>query len=96
MEERGQRRFHYGTEDHTNENEDFYSKVPSNNISACDANRIPPLLSPLRKVFQQRVNLWKTSPEAAQLLKAAAPVVGRVAANLEGVPAVRVWHDQAL
>jgi hypothetical protein len=48
------------------------------------------------QVFTQRVNLYRTSAEAAQLLKLAAPVIGSLARALEGIDGVRVWHDQAL
>lgn len=73
VEERGRNRFHYGSEDHTNVNLEYYDKV-----------------------FTQRVNLWKTSVAVRALLHACARTVGQMAAELEDVPSVRVWHDQAL
>ena len=44
--------------------------------------------------FQQCMNLWETDPPVVPLTFH--PRVGRVAAELLGVDAVRLWHDQAL
>lgn len=45
-------------------------------------------------VFIQRLNLWKDHPKMKELILA--PEIGDMAAALEGVDAVRVWHDQTL
>lgn len=45
-------------------------------------------------VFRQRVNLWRTDPAVKELVLDER--IGRMAAELEGLSAVRVWHDQAL
>jgi phytanoyl-CoA hydroxylase len=45
-------------------------------------------------VFKQRVNLWQTSDAVRGLVLN--ENIGRMAAALEDVPAVRLWHDQAL
>jgi ectoine hydroxylase-related dioxygenase (phytanoyl-CoA dioxygenase family) len=47
-----------------------------------------------RGVFFQRVNLWKTSPDVADLVRA--PRFGKLAAQLMDVDAVRLYADQAL
>jgi ectoine hydroxylase-related dioxygenase (phytanoyl-CoA dioxygenase family) len=44
--------------------------------------------------FLQCINLWEDTPEARLLTFH--PRVGEAAARLLGVPAVRLWHDQAL
>jgi len=44
--------------------------------------------------FVQCMNLWEDHPEVAPLVFH--PRVGQAAAELLGVPAVRLWHDQAL
>lgn len=105
VESRGDRRFHHGTEDHTNKDEDFYSnvepfasyergtKLPYNLFTA---HLIFGFFTNARQVFTQRVNLWRDSEEARHLLHLAAPIIGRIACALEGIKGVRVWHDQAL
>lgn len=45
-------------------------------------------------VFTQRINLWMTDPEVRELVLDAR--LGRLAAELAGVAAVRIWLDQAL
>lgn len=45
-------------------------------------------------VFIQRLNLWKDHPKMKERILA--PEIGDMAAALEGVDAVRVWHDQTL
>jgi hypothetical protein len=47
-------------------------------------------------VFTQRVNLWQTHNSVKQLLLESGSVIGKVAAELEGIDCVRIWHDQAL
>ena len=44
--------------------------------------------------FQQCMNLWEDCPEVRPLTFH--PRLGEAAARLAGVPALRVWHDQAL
>lgn len=45
------------------------------------------------KVFTQRVNLWRTHAAMRELVLDAR--LAGLAAKLEGLPAVRLWHDQA-
>jgi phytanoyl-CoA hydroxylase len=45
-------------------------------------------------VFTQRLQLWRTSERVRDLVLD--PRLGRLAAQLEGVDAVRLWQDQAL
>lgn len=47
-------------------------------------------------VFTQRVNLWQTHPSVKELLLASGSVIGKIAAQLENLDCVRIWHDQAL
>jgi len=47
-------------------------------------------------VFTQRINLWKTHNSVKQLLLESGAVIGKIAAELEGIDCVRIWHDQAL
>ena len=44
--------------------------------------------------FQQCINLWEDLPRSAPLTFH--PRIGEAAAELLGVPALRLWHDQAL
>ncbi len=46
------------------------------------------------QAFLQTTNLWQVDPVVARFVLA--PRFGRVAAELMGVPAVRLYHDQAL
>lgn len=46
------------------------------------------------KVFTQRLNLWMDHPGVRQLMLD--PRLGQMAATLEGVDGMRIWHDQAL
>lgn len=45
-------------------------------------------------VFVQRVNLWMDNPRMKELILA--PEIGKMACELEGIDAIRVWHDQTL
>lgn len=45
-------------------------------------------------VFLQRINLWMDNPKVRQLILD--PRIGKLAADLEGVNGIRVWHDQIL
>ena len=47
-------------------------------------------------VFTQRVNLWQTHPSVKELLLESGNVIGKIAAQLEGLDCIRIWHDQAL
>lgn len=46
------------------------------------------------KLFTQRVNLWQTNSQVADLVLA--PGSAELVARLEGVEGVRIWRDQAL
>mgnify|MGYP000533558048 CR=1 FL=1 len=45
------------------------------------------------RVFTQRINLWRISEIVKSYLQR--PELGKLAAELEGVDGMRVWHDQA-
>ena len=45
-------------------------------------------------VFTQRINLWMDHPGVKKLM--IDERIGKMAARLEGVDGIRVWHDQAL
>ena len=47
-------------------------------------------------VFTQRINLWQTHPSVKELLLESGSVIGKIAADLEGIDGIRIWHDQAL
>ncbi|CAF3317568.1 unnamed protein product [Rotaria socialis] len=47
-------------------------------------------------VFTQRINLWQSHNSVKQLLLESGSVIGKIAAELEGIDCVRIWHDQAL
>lgn len=47
-------------------------------------------------VFTQRVNLWQTHASVKELLLESGKVIGKIAAELENLDCVRMWHDQAL
>ena len=53
-----------------------------------------PLLGASRVVLYQRINLWMDHADVRRLLLH--EDIGRMAATLEGVDGIRVWHDQAL
>ncbi|MDA0336905.1 MAG: phytanoyl-CoA dioxygenase family protein [bacterium] len=53
-----------------------------------------PLLGASRTVLYQRINLWMDHPEVRRLVLHER--IGQMAATLEGVDGIRVWHDQAL
>ena len=46
------------------------------------------------RVLIQRINLWKTSPRIKKIILDAR--IGKMCCDLEGIDAIRVWHDQAL
>jgi ectoine hydroxylase-related dioxygenase (phytanoyl-CoA dioxygenase family) len=46
------------------------------------------------RVFTQKLNLWKISPIIKRFMLG--PEIGRMTCELAGVPAMRLWHDQAL
>lgn len=48
----------------------------------------------LDKVFNSRINLWRLNPVVRKYMLN--PELARMAAELEGVDGLRVWHDQAL
>ena len=45
------------------------------------------------RVFTQRINLWRISETVGRYLQS--PDLGAMLCELEGVPAFRLWHDQA-
>lgn len=54
----------------------------------------PPDDSYYSRVFCQRVNLWVDNPEVGPLILD--PEIGKMCCDLEGIDAIRCWHDQAL
>ena len=46
------------------------------------------------RVFTQRINLWMDHPTMRRLMLD--PALGKLAADLEGVDGIRIWHDQTL
>src|ERR1035437_1637569 len=46
------------------------------------------------RVFTQKLNLWKINPVIKRYM--IGPEIGRMVCELSGVPAMRLWHDQAL
>lgn len=46
------------------------------------------------RVFVQRINLWQDNPAMRELILDER--IGQMAAALEGIDGIRVWHDQAL
>jgi len=48
------------------------------------------------RVFVQRLNLWSTNQKVKDFWLNFGFEIGRVAAELEGVDGIRIWHDQAL
>jgi phytanoyl-CoA hydroxylase len=46
------------------------------------------------RVFIQRVNLWKVSPEIKRIF--VGPELGEMVSRLAGVEGMRIWHDQTL
>lgn len=53
-----------------------------------------PVLGGSRTVLYQRINLWMDHPDVRRLVLHEA--IGRMAAELEAVDGIRIWHDQAL
>ena len=47
-------------------------------------------------VFTQRLSLWQTHNSVKELLLESGSVIGKIAAELEGIDCVRIWCDQAL
>ncbi|CAF3647293.1 unnamed protein product [Rotaria sp. Silwood1] len=47
-------------------------------------------------VFTQRINLWQTHNSVKELLLQSGNVIGKIAAELEGIDCARIWCDQAL
>ncbi|CAF0811838.1 unnamed protein product [Adineta steineri] len=46
--------------------------------------------------FTECINLWQTNDSVKQLLLASGNIIGKAAAELEGIDCVRLWYDQAL
>lgn len=75
---------------------DAYGAAVTAAVDARTAGDDRPLESRSRyeQSFVQCMNLWEDHPEVRPL--SFHPVVARAAAELLGVDAIRVWHDQAL
>jgi len=48
------------------------------------------------RVFTQRINLWSTNQKIKDFWHIYGNEIGRVAAELEGIDGIHIWHDQAL
>src|SRR5665213_2363095 len=46
------------------------------------------------KVFTQKLNLWRINETIKRFMLS--PEIGRMISELSGMPAFRLWHDQAL
>jgi Phytanoyl-CoA dioxygenase (PhyH) len=75
---------------------DHYGALVTNAVRRRTAGDTVPLVDKSRyqQSFLQCMNLWEDFPDIRPLTFH--PTLGRVAAELLGVDAVRLWHDQAL
>jgi hypothetical protein len=75
---------------------DYYGALVTNAVRRRTAGDTVPLVDKSRyqQSFLQCMNLWEDFPDIRPLTFH--PTLGRVAAELLGVDAVRLWHDQAL
>ncbi|HEV3226124.1 MAG TPA: phytanoyl-CoA dioxygenase family protein [Acidimicrobiales bacterium] len=75
---------------------DRYDALVTDAVSVRTAHDAVPLAEKSRyqQSFQQCMNLWEDFPDIRPLTFH--PRLGRAAAELLGVDAVRLWHDQAL
>jgi ectoine hydroxylase-related dioxygenase (phytanoyl-CoA dioxygenase family) len=73
-----------------------YREVVTDAVKARTAGDDRPLSEKSRyqQSFLQCMNLWEDHPDVARLTFH--PRIGQAAAELLGVPAIRLWHDQAL
>jgi ectoine hydroxylase-related dioxygenase (phytanoyl-CoA dioxygenase family) len=80
----------------TDDEVDSYSKAVTEAVRTRNAGDTVPLekKSRYQQSFIQCMNLWEDFPTVRPLTFH--PRVGQVAAELLGVDAIRVWHDQAL
>jgi ectoine hydroxylase-related dioxygenase (phytanoyl-CoA dioxygenase family) len=80
----------------TEEEVDRYGEAVTNAVRVRNAGDHVPLekKSRYQQSFIQCMNLWEDHPEVKPLTFH--PRLGQVAAELMGVDAVRLWHDQAL
>jgi phytanoyl-CoA hydroxylase len=69
-------------------------------VAARENKRLPyetaqiPVKAQNEIVFQQRINLWMDHPGVRRLMFD--DRIGKMAADLEGVEGIRIWHDQVL
>jgi len=80
----------------THDELDHYGAAVTTAVADRTRNDTTPLEAKSRyqQSFVQCMNLWEDHPEVAPLVFH--PRVGQAAAELLGVAAVRLWHDQAL
>ena len=69
-------------------------KMPGKAITLGDDDGINKDAEYYNNVFDQILNLWQTNSKMKELMLD--PRIGKMAADLSGVDAIRVWHDQAL
>lgn len=69
-------------------------KMPGKSVIAGEDDGINNDAEYYNNVFDQTLNLWQTNAKIKKLMLD--PRIGRMAAALSGVDAIRVWHDQAL
>lgn len=69
-------------------------KMPGKAITLGDDDGINKDAEYYNNVFDQILNLWQTNSKMKELMLD--PRIGKMAADLANVDAIRVWHDQAL
>jgi ectoine hydroxylase-related dioxygenase (phytanoyl-CoA dioxygenase family) len=69
-------------------------KMPGKEIKIGEDDGINEDADYFGKVFDQLLNLWQTNATVKKLILDER--IGKMAAHLAGVDAIRVWHDQAL
>ena len=79
---------------------DIWRAAVEQAVSLRDRNRLPagshdlPQKAEDETVFRQRINLWMDHDGIRALMLDGR--LGKMAADLEGVDGIRIWHDQAL
>jgi len=69
-------------------------KMPGKELKTGEADGINEDAAYYGKVFDQLLNLWQTDEGVKALMMDER--IGKMAADLAGVDAIRIWHDQAL
>lgn len=69
-------------------------KIPGKDIKTGEADGINEDSDYFARVFDQLLNLWQTNEGVKKLMMDER--IGKMAAQLAGADAIRIWHDQAL